>query len=150
MTGTPRFDGVVDLQIVGNTIARTVGRAIGWTSVPLPDGTRIERNAITGNGGGVLLPVTGTGFVLECNNVWGNASGNWEGLPDPTGTAGNLSESPRYCHAAGGNFTLAANSPMLPVGNACAVQIGAFGQGCGPISVQESSWGEIKARYRSE
>jgi hypothetical protein len=39
---------------------------------------------------------------------------------------------------------------MLPGNNTCGIQIGAFGTGCGPVSVEPSSWGGIKALYRGK
>ncbi len=149
----PRGGSPVDVRVVGNTMVRTTGTepgrgyALGQEGYPLPSGTWIERNAITGNDGGVFLAAGGS-FHLLCNNVWGNGEQNWQGVPDPTGTDGNLSEPPFYCGAAAGNFALAQNSPMLPGNNVCSVLIGALGQGCGPVSVEPVSWGGIKALYR--
>ena len=47
-----------------------------------------------------------------------------------------------------GLFSLAADSPCLPQNNDWGVQMGAFGQGCGPVAIEPESWGRIKARYR--
>ena len=67
------------------------------------------------------------------------------------GLRGNFSADPLFCDAAAGDFTLSSQSPCLPGnhpdGADCGL-IGAFGQGCGTVSVQPSSWGAIKEMYR--
>ena len=147
--GSARRAAGNSILIEGNTIARSSGGGLGGSFLQFPPGTQIHRNAITGCESGVLLGDSG-GVQATCNNVWGNAAGNWIDGPDLTGVNGNLSVSPFYCAAAADNYTLAANSPMLPANNDCGIQIGAFGQGCGPVSVEPASWGGIKALYRSE
>lgn len=67
---------------------------------------------------------------------------------DPTGALGNVSVPPRYCDPVGRDFTVASNSPLLPENNECGVTIGAFGVGCGAVSIEPRSWGSIKSRYR--
>ena len=136
--------GTHAILIEGNTIARSLAKGLGGD---FPAGTQIVGNAVTGCTAGVDLRDS-VGIVVSCNNVWGNAAGNWIDGPDLTGVNGNLSVSPFYCAAAADNYTLAANSPMLPANNDCGIQIGAFGQGCGPVSVEPASWGGIKALYR--
>lgn len=86
-------------------------------------------------------------MTLECNDVWANGV-NWTGVPDPTGTNGNISLEPKYCDAEHGNFTVATHSPLRATNNSCHVQIGAFGVGCGPVSLETATWGRIKALYR--
>ncbi len=136
---------LASLAIVGNTIARSVRTGLGSTFSGF-EGATIHRNAITGCNGGLNLS-DADGATVTCNNVWGNGA-DWIGGPDLTGVEGNLSAPPFYCAAEAGNLTLAQNSPMLPDNNTCAVQIGAFGQGCGPASVEPRSWARIKGFYR--
>jgi hypothetical protein len=45
----------------------------------------------------------------------------------------NIFEDPLFCDAAGGDFTLHADSPCLPQGNPWYELLGAQGQGCGPV-----------------
>ncbi len=98
------------------------------------------------------------GFVsksaeLACCNIFGNAGGDWVGIPveGELGLRGNFSADPLFCDAAAGDFTLSSQSPCLPGnhpdGADCGL-IGAFGQGCGSVSVEPSSWGAIKEMYR--
>jgi hypothetical protein len=78
-----------------------------------------------------------------CNDVWQNPGGNWIGIPDPTGTNGNISLDPLFCDPAEGDLTLASDSPCLPgnPGNGGCGQIGALGLGCEYASiVPEIAW----------
>ncbi|GJM43930.1 MAG: hypothetical protein DHS20C21_07720 [Gemmatimonadota bacterium] len=97
---------------------------------------------------GLILCNACTNPELTCNNSWGNGRANWYNFADPTGTGGNISEAPQFCDFPGGVYTVSENSPCLPANNSCGIQIGAFGKGCGPISVTPESWARVKARYR--
>ena len=67
--------------------------------------------------------------TLSCCNLYNNVGGDWANcVADQAGTDGNMSVNPLFCDAAGGDLTLAANSPCLDAGT-CG-QIGALGQGC--------------------
>lgn len=131
-----------------NTVARSTDFSLGATGDwrgTLDPGT-YDANVVTGGASGIVLPADLTGFTVTCNDSWANGQ-SWVGH-DLTGVDGNLSVAPKYCDPKGDDFTLASNSPLLPANNACGVTIGAFGQGCGPISVESLSWGDIKGRYR--
>ncbi len=137
------------IAIVGNTFVRqrhySLGLPYGYDE--LPSGTRIERNVFTGAPRGLTLSGPWETQVVACNLSWNNGM-NWAEFPDPTGIDGNLSQPPKYCAPDAGNFTLAENSPCLPANNECGLPIGAFGVGCGPISVTPTTWGRLKAAYR--
>jgi hypothetical protein len=105
-----------------------------------------EANVVTGGELGVWMPPAE--WSLSCNNSWGNGT-NWVDFPDPTGANGNFSAPPLFCNPAGGDFTVSANSPLLPENNGCGTLIGAFGQGCGTVSVEPVSWGQLKSKYRN-
>ncbi len=90
-------------------------------------------------GHGLFLDVGATVPDVSCCDVWGNSAGNPGGdMPDPVGVDGNFSLNPLFCDFAGGLFTLAANSPCLPTGNSCGLQIGAFGEGCSATPAQDT------------
>ncbi|MFN8176394.1 MAG: hypothetical protein U0167_00545 [bacterium] len=148
-----RGGGSVSLEIRENTIARNAGYTIGWPLYPFglfgSESIAIRRNAITGNAHGPYFGYPVSPLTIECNDVWANGV-NWAGIADPTGTNGNISLEPRYCDAAQGNFTVATNSPLRDANNPCHVLIGAFGVGCGPVSVEPATWGKIKAAYRGD
>jgi hypothetical protein len=67
--------------------------------------------------------------TLSCCNLYNNVGGDWvDCVAGQAGTDGNMSENPLFCDAAGGDLTLAANSPCLAAGT-CG-RIGALDQGC--------------------
>jgi hypothetical protein len=114
--------------------------------IPAAPGSIIRANVFSGGNIGLHLPPGGGGIVVECNDSWGNDV-NWKGF-DPSGTNGNISVPPLYCNAPLDDFRVAVNSPLLPQNNECGVPIGAFGVGCGTVSIESMSWGRIKGQYR--
>jgi hypothetical protein len=98
----------------------------------------------TGSKGGPAVSVLFFSSVTtDCNVFWQNAGGNGYAL-GPT----DLVADPQFCNAAALNFTVNGASPCLPQNSNGCGQIGAWGLGCGPVSVEPSSWGQIKALYR--
>lgn len=80
-------------------------------------------------------------LTLSCSNVYGNAGLDYAGdLIDATGSDGNIAIDPIFC--GGGTpeqpFGLHEDSPCLPAGNSCGVQMGIFGLACvGNMRVHE-------------
>lgn len=92
-------------------------------------------------GGGPM----GAGQNDGCNVFWEIDGTIWNG--DELG-AGSVVADPEFCDPENGVFTVSGNSPCLPANsNGCGL-IGVFGQGCGAVSVEPSSWTAIKAMYR--
>ncbi len=61
----------------------------------------------------------------------------------------NMFQDPLFCDVWGGNLRLHLASSCLPDNNSWGELLGAFGGGCtGPVPVEASSWGSIKALYR--
>ena len=57
---------------------------------------------------------------------------------------------PLFCDPVNGEFTVDGASPCLPQNsNGCGL-IGAHWQGCGVVSVDPSTWGQVKAQFRGE
>ncbi|MEZ5063887.1 MAG: right-handed parallel beta-helix repeat-containing protein [bacterium] len=86
--------------------------------------------------------------VTDCCLYWGNAQNFYQGnllwAPSPT----DLFVDPLFCDPATYDFTLESGSPCLPEhSNGCGL-IGAYGQGCGTVSVTPLSWGSLKNAYR--
>ncbi len=83
----------------------------------------------------------GAALAISCSDVWGDGAPGYAGtLADATGSDGNLAVDPVLCGAVGGSSPLGlhSSSPCLPGGNACAVQMGRYGQACmGNIHVHE-------------
>ena len=131
----------------GNTVSHNSGYG-----VYLSTGTfELRNNLIAFNDVGVATGV-GTTFTASCNNVFSYGN-NYEAATDPTGTEGNISVDPQYCALdplTSGNFWIQSDSPCIPDnhpdGYPCGL-IGKYSVGCGPTSVEEKSWGEIKHLY---
>ena len=69
---------------------------------------------------------------IKCSDVFGNEGGNYGGsTADMTGSL-NISEDPLFCDAAGGDWYLNADSPVLaPPDQSCGGMMGALGVRCG-------------------
>ena len=135
--------------IVGNNgdgahtrIALGGGIAVSQSSSPT-----IEQNIIAFNlaGGGIWCE-PGTTPLIRNNLAWQNAGG---GGPQDCSTGwqsnGNVTDNPYFCDMAVGDFRVASNSGVMthPAG-----PLGAFPTpGCGPVAVQHSTWGALKAKY---
>lgn len=89
----------------------------------------------------------GSQAMLTCCDVWGNAGGDWvECIAEQLGLAGNFAADPLFCDRENRDFTLGSDSPCAPVGD-CGL-LGAWPVGCGPTSIELTSWGALKAKYR--
>ena len=65
-------------------------------------------------------------------------------LPGPT----DFEADPFFCDPESGDFRLSGDSPCLPENSDDCGLIGARGFGCGSVSVEDESWGQIKGRFR--
>jgi hypothetical protein len=90
-------------------------------------------------------PIVGDGATTVHSIVFANAGG--DSLIGPHHD--NAFVDPLFCSMAGGQFTLCANSPALPVHNAWGLSVGHLGQGCSDCAspVAATSWGAIKALF---
>ncbi len=149
--GSPLGIGIVDTNfrtdIVGNTFyGNDVGssRQVVFTRTSEPFHFRDNVIAGTRNGVGYwnwgpFRPTDG------CNVFWDNPAGHFSGYtPQPTDRIAD----PLFCDADAGVFTVREGSPCLPGGGPGCGQIGAWGEGCGIVSVRPTSWGRIKNLYR--
>lgn len=118
--------------VTGNTIARNsasfFGGGIASGAInPIITNTIVALNT----GGGGIVVSSGTLTVSHCD-VYGNTGGNYTGIADQTGSAGNISNDPLFANAAGGDFHLkskggrwngstwvidAAHSPCIDTGD---------------------------------
>jgi predicted outer membrane repeat protein len=91
---------------------------------------------------GVLVEVT-------CCDFYGNSWGDWVGdVAGLNGVAGNISADPLFCDLAAQDYTLQSSSPCAPMNSGGCGLIGALDVGCGTVSVESKSWGQIKGLYR--
>jgi hypothetical protein len=138
------------ISIRGNTF---VGSSLAGVSFNTSFGVTIENNLVCGGYYGLEgVPLAPT---ITCNDVFGNTS-NYAlmGVPDPTGTNGNISVDPQFCAAdpiQSRNYFLQSDSPCAPgnhpQGYSCGL-IGAFSVGCSTVSIERKTWSGIKAMYR--
>jgi hypothetical protein len=107
-----------------------------------------NRNVIVNSTGDQAVGAA-AGTDTGCNVYWNNALGNTSGFaPSPT----DLQADPMFCAPAANDFTVNAISPCLPgFGHpSCGERIGAWGEGCGTVSVRPSTWGKVKGGFRTE
>ena len=89
---------------------------------------------------------------LVCCDVYGNAGGDWaDCITDQYLVDGNFSDDPLFCLVDNSvePYSLHQGSPCLPDDSPCGELVGAFGEGCGPVTpVENTSWGTLKAMFR--
>lgn len=135
--------------IEGNTIVANGHCVLGGGIFCASNFTgRIERNIIALNTSGYgIYCYAGANPTFICNDVWGNAEGEYGGsCGDPTGTNGNISADPLFCDFEDGDYRLRCDSPCLNAAG-CG-RIGALDAGCGPTAVTETTWGRVKVLFR--
>jgi hypothetical protein len=105
----------------------------------------INNNISAFNTGGVTygngMALLATPSSLSCNDVYGNANLDYSGLPDPTGTNGNISVDPLFCNSGSGNLNVTDVSPCAPANSGGCGLIGALTSGCGVSPVEEGEFG---------
>jgi predicted outer membrane repeat protein len=118
----------------------------GGSSVVLAGDTNIFRlNVVSSSLGDQAVSRQMGTVVTGCNVYWNNPLGNTSGFSlDPT----DVVADPLFCGPETGHFTVNEGSPCLPPNNPCRELIGAWGKGCGTVSVESRSWGSIKGIFR--
>jgi hypothetical protein len=90
-----------------------------------------------------------SGVSIGCSDVFGNRGGDWVGcIAEAKHLNANFGADPLFCDPLQGNLTLQSNSPCAPPGITNCGLVGALPVGCRVLSVEEQSWGKIKAAYR--
>ncbi|MBK7702860.1 MAG: S8 family serine peptidase [bacterium] len=127
-------DTVTGATVTGNTVAANAGGSAGGGIYFSNASATLTRNLVAANSGSAAASqgvyATGGSLVFNCNNVHGNAGGDYGGVTNPTGANGNVSADPQFCDLAAGDFTVYDTSPCLPAHSGGCGQIGALGQGC--------------------
>lgn len=108
---------VLNTKDFGNTVP---GGAVAGEGTSAPT---LVNNVIAFNVGGVSL----SAGVLLKNDVYSNATAwqaNYSGIPDATGTEGNLSVDPLFANKAAGDYRLLPGSPCIDAGDDSILTLG--------------------------
>jgi hypothetical protein len=169
---TVSWNLIQDNIAVGDALTDDSGGGL-WLS---GDGVWIHHNTIVGNGaesildadgGGVaihgspvleqnIIALSGLGGGISCNAfasptirnnlAWDNLGAHGAGsCSDWPQSDGNIVTDPYFCDPASGDYSVAQNSPAMThvAGPLGAIPI----PGCGPVAVEQTTWGRIKAMY---
>jgi hypothetical protein len=117
----------------------------GGASLRLAGTCQLLNNVFTGSeGSDAVFSIVGT-VASACNVYWDNPLGEVRGFGlDPT----DRIIDPLYCDPDHDDLTVSSLSPCLPANSLGCGVIGALGEGCGTVSVEPTTWGQIKARFR--
>ena len=122
------------------------GAAVAFLSVGA-SASMLENNIIAGcTGSPAVFRSSNAAVTSACNVFWQNNHGNTGGsyVLGPT----DRTVDPMFCDPVTQNFTLMEGSPCLPENSLGCGQIGLYGLGCGPVSVDAETWSEVKSAYR--
>ncbi len=132
--GGINYQGNAAGSISGNTIAENAATASGGGGIYVTTSTPAITNNIsafntggTSNANGMAL--LSTPSVLSCNDTFGNAGADYSGVPDPTGTNGNISLDPLFCNATAGPYGISTSSPCASANSGGCGLIGAYTSG---------------------
>jgi len=135
--------------VLSNTIALNSGDLGGGGILVRDAQPTIRRTIVSHSVNGGVLMEGASSIVFECDDVWGNAAYDFSGVPNPTGSAGNISKDPLYCNLAALNVHLDSTSPCTALNSPSGCDlIGALDVGCGATPGVRQTWGKIKAGYR--
>jgi len=103
----------------------------------------VQYNIIALNSGSAGLWASGSALTNDCNIVWGNSEGDYFGV---TPGENSLSVDPMFCDAENCDLSVSGSSPALNA-DGCGL-IGALTAGCDFTATENTTWGEIKSKYR--
>ena len=132
--------GFGSLTVTGSTVVGNDGGGI--LVIGAFGGAAVTNSIVAGNvGAGIRWNEPAATWTVTCSDVWNNTAGDYSGLPDQAGLAGNITADPLFCDPAAGDDTLRADSPCLPGATGCGL-MGARGQGCAlPTIWFVATWG---------
>ncbi len=104
-------------------------------------------NILALNSGSSAYHATFAPRAGDCNVFWANGDGDYfnyqPGVHD-------LFVAPQFCDIPLDDYTVRSSSPCAVENNPDCGRIGAFGVGCGTVSVDPMSWGRLKSLHRGE
>ncbi len=135
-------------EFSGNTIAGNNATSGGGVFITGSSVLELDHNIIAFNTGpgGIECDDPAASVSFACNDVFENAGNQYSIFcSDQTGTAGNISEDPRFCTDS---YALESCSPALG-GLGCG-RMGAHGSECEctVTSTETASWGSVKGLFR--
>jgi hypothetical protein len=102
---------------------------------------------------GAILCLNGATATGSCNLFWQNDAPVEDDMTQSCNFIGqnnSIIADPMFCNAPMDNFKIQSDSPAAPNDpSGCGLR-GAFPVGCGPVSLEETSWGQIKSKYHTE
>jgi len=139
--GAGSFGIVEHNTFYGNSLSSDAGGA----SISFQSGNwTLANNVIAGSAGSAAVLDLNANLISSCNVFWANEDGNGAGYElGPT----DQEVDPEFCDAENSDLTVSVTSPCLPENSMGCGLIGAFGQGCGTVSIERTSWGRIKSKY---
>ena len=140
--GGLNYQGNAAGSITGNTIFGNEGTSVGGGGIYVNTSSpAITHNIVAFNTGGASsangMALLATPSVLSCNDTFGNEVADYSGVPDPTGTDGNISLDPLFCSSGTGHFNLTEESPCAAANSGGCGLIGALTSGCGTSPVPD-------------
>jgi hypothetical protein len=131
--------------LYGNSVASPGDRGAALSIISGLGAVDFSNNVIAHSGPGSAVWLQAVGQTNACNVFWDNPDGNVVGMPLDEST---IYADPQFCDPESNDFTLMSGSPCLPENsNGCGL-VGAFGGGCGTVSVTPETWATIKSKYR--
>jgi hypothetical protein len=96
----------------------------------------------TGANGSVWRSQGANSPLTGCNIFWENEGGDFAPIGTWTPAPTDIFADPQFCDHVNEDLTLRSTSPGAPENPGCGA-IGASGVGCGPVPVEDRSWGWI-------
>jgi predicted outer membrane repeat protein len=116
-------DGAISIRMATATIANVsiwgqIGPGSAGIAAKEDSAVTVVNAVIAGSEGGpALYQREGGSLAFTYGDLWDNAGGNAEGIEDPTGGNGNISDDPDFTDAAAGDLTLQSGSPCIDAGD---------------------------------
>lgn len=142
------YSEMVSPNITNNTVCENSAPSGGGMYFYMSGSPVIEYNIIAFNTQGTGIGCSGAFPIVSCCDIFENAGGD---VICGIDAGNNISVDPQFCGIVGsGNYSLQADSPCLghhdlPCGDQ---YMGALPAECGTVSVENKTWGAIKALYR--
>jgi uncharacterized lipoprotein YddW (UPF0748 family) len=116
--------GAAGSLVNATVVANESGVGVGGVFIESNAAVAVNNTIIALNSSGIEAS-SGTS-TFRNNDVHGNPGGNWLGVPDPTGSGGNISADPGFVDATGGDFRLTPGSPCHDAGDTALAPAGSL------------------------